>query len=734
MSGLVSLPREPKSDQTLAWWWTLSHKLDRLPDELRARLEVPRKRFRCAGRTVGSDDPSDERADAHDAGRRARRGQVATLNSPARSVDSALESGGASRGDDLQPLFGLCPPARQQCSLDISTPTIHRRRTLPDAPEVAQDGPERRATTMEDGLDKIRAHANGNQRGPATLLAAIDGTLDQSNGQKTPTAYLAALVSTLQSISADSGAEGNRDLEINVLALLAIVAPDVPSAVLRQQHARILEVVAPTLQFYSTTPHASQQPALKSILNALAPVYQALSLADLNAAKPKQLFLSGLLPLVGAPQPKLRRTAQSLVGGLLSSPPAPSVTHPYAKHAGAFVVEELERLLSTAKSSRRGAVGGEGSSEASAAIGLLGFVRQIGKDFPASHISPLITILLALPGLANPFLTASAYGVLESLFTHSSDSFEAGKVESTLDAVLQARPDDRDDRLLPGWLEAVEHGWVALARVDAAACRRELASGNRIADILHLVGSDSPLVRKPAASCASAICRYALTDQDILAAAADRGKGKKAGSATASAVTQMIVGLLEALSTIRHAPAAVPAFLSVLGSLVSRLRLPVPSTSKARPRPAASVLLEDHIKLVGDLRGEPTFEYREAADSVLGIAAQVCGPEWLLEILPLGLEESLTGAQHGRGWLLSLLRDGKITNARLGHFIDVMVPLSERLFEKRKNALSDGGKRNVEAKVCEALVEQIWALFPGYCDLPWDLAMVRRQPVFSLPR
>jgi ribosomal RNA-processing protein 12 len=54
-----------------------------------------------------------------------------------------------------------------------------------------------------------------------------------------------------------------------------------------------------------------------------------------------------------------------------------------------------------------------------------------------------------------------------------------------------------------------------------------------------------------------------------------------------------------------------------------------------------------------------------------------------------------------------------------------MVPLSEALFNRRAQAeeLGQDGKmkRPVEAKVFEAMTEQVWALFPGYCDLPVDL-------------
>lgn len=59
-----------------------------------------------------------------------------------------------------------------------------------------------------------------------------------------------------------------------------------------------------------------------------------------------------------------------------------------------------------------------------------------------------------------------------------------------------------------------------------------------------------------------------------------------------------------------------------------------------------------------------------------------------------------------------------MTNDRLSHFATTLVPLSETLFNKKTAA----GTESIEAKVFTALVDQIWATLPAYCDLPVDLA------------
>ena len=92
------------------------------------------------------------------------------------------------------------------------------------------------------------------------------------------------------------------------------------------------------------------------------------------------------------------------------------------------------------------------------------------------------------------------------------------------------------------------------------------------------------------------------------------------------------------------------------------------------------------------------------------------------------------GGARGRAWLLPLLRE-HISNTELAHFVEELVPLSEALFEVRVRAEqpTDGSApRPVEVKVMEALIEQIWVCFPGYCDLCRDIDTALTPSVLEL--
>jgi ribosomal RNA-processing protein 12 len=176
-----------------------------------------------------------------------------------------------------------------------------------------------------------------------------------------------------------------------------------------------------------------------------------------------------------------------------------------------------------------------------------------------------------------------------------------------------------------------------------------------------------------------------------------------------------------------------PHLLSVVSAFIARLRYRV-DDGAGHLVPAASILAKEHVRIAGEARALETFEYRDAAEHVIGTATEVCGPQWVLSILPLNLDGS-SESEPGRAWLLPIFKS-KITNTKLSHFTTFFVPLSESMFSKLKeaevkteNATMDGIKKRlgIQAKVFEALVQQIWALFPGYCDLPVDLPEVCRN-------
>lgn len=132
---------------------------------------------------------------------------------------------------------------------------------------------------------------------------------------------------------------------------------------------------------------------------------------------------------------------------------------------------------------------------------------------------------------------------------------------------------------------------------------------------------------------------------------------------------------------------------------------------------ASAPLMDGCVALLGELRLASADSYKESLDKTLGAAITHMGAEHFLGILPLNLEG--TDANHvGRAFLLPLLKT-YVTNTHLGYFVNVLIPLGDRLAAKGQTAADQG--LDLQAKVYETLVNQIWSLAPRFCDLPVDL-------------
>ena len=421
-----------------------------------------------------------------------------------------------------------------------------------------------------------------------------------------------------------------------------------------------------------------------------------------------------------------------------------------------------------------------GSSSADAAGG-----DSAKKGGAGGPVDKLVSALLRLPALQNPFLTVAALDCFHALFKASSPSSSdtsaasasaeepasAPLLISTLRALRAPKLKNAamaDAQLLPAYLRALSSALVALSRrqVNNASGDESLwasspatQGGKKQEDAASAMPNAMQIIREVMEKCLAMemgrkskdarnaaknliidLVRYALpTSKVVEASSAQSGRG---------AVVKELVKLLEdALGKnalkYTHARAEI---LEIVVAVISKLRIRATSTQspskgvadKLSPT-AAETLCLPIIRAVASLRVEEGFEYRESADAVLGMAVEVCGPRFIVNHLSLGLlgENDDT---VGRAWLLPLMR-GRITNTELAHFLEYMVPLSEKLFERRvqaeealngNNAGQPSKKYSVEAKMYEALTEQVWALFPGYCDLPVDLSQAFNQKLAEL--
>ncbi|KAA1475204.1 NUC173-domain-containing protein [Dentipellis sp. KUC8613] len=570
---------------------------------------------------------------------------------------------------------------------------------------------------MADGLDqalaKIRPHTSSNlahQKAPATLLHALEATFQEQNTEKSPTAYFAALLTTLDGTiqkEKPSGLKfGEGDILPAELYLLALVAPFTPPPVIRANITTVLSLTAPLFPLVKA--HA---PALRSQLSIYDPVLRALDRSQLEIQGVRQSFAS-ILQLCIDPRPKVRKRAAEVVRDVLASPPSPLVRHPYGERVAEWALSALTEISANAipKSKHRKS----DMEGAEVAIHMLSFLRPVALKLPTSSLVPLVPVIVQLPRLGNPFLSQSAFALLSDLLSPPAHG-DAELVDITseiphiLSAVLSSPPPKSDATIAPAWMGLLASSMLALKDADADAAAANFAKVWK-AVWAFLESSDAAIRRASAQSLA--VLAQCLTPALIEPALKEHDAGTGEPKSTLGKTLAQVDKAFEAFAFAR----AMPELLSVIAALLANLRFRA-SYAPRSPTAAETLLLPLVVK-IGDLRVKKNFEHKEAADAVLSTAMSVMGPDVLLRALPLNLEPADRQAKREpRAFLLPLLTQPH--PSPLGHFISYFVPLTERMFDLQSTAEAEG--RESEAKVWTVLIAQIWAGLPGYCWASPDL-------------
>lgn len=197
---------------------------------------------------------------------------------------------------------------------------------------------------MDTALEKIRPHTSSSlphQKTPATLLHALEATLSEAHTDRTPTAYFAALITSLDgTLQKKDTTLGDGDVLPAVLYLLALVAPFVPRPVIRSNLTTLLSLTAPL--FPSLSAHS---PPLRSQLTLYSSIFHSLDRSQLDVPAVRQSFAT-VLQLCLDPRPKVRKRAIDLVSDVLSNPPSPLLRHPYAERVAEWLQNSLHQASS----------------------------------------------------------------------------------------------------------------------------------------------------------------------------------------------------------------------------------------------------------------------------------------------------------------------------------------------------------------------------------------------------
>ncbi|KAI5795677.1 NUC173 domain-containing protein [Geopyxis carbonaria] len=542
--------------------------------------------------------------------------------------------------------------------------------------------------SLDAKLAKIRSPNLKNQQQVAVVLNAVEDILREQNTEFSPTAYFVALLSLLQQATTPTKIL-NKDLAASTVYLLDTFTPHTPTPLLRAKFSQILTHLIPAL----TNPEA-EAPLLRSAIGVL----EALLLAQDGAAwaiKQTEMgprrAVSGLLNIGLDERPKVRKRAQEALTNVLKNPPpSPSLDHPASDMCAATTLLNVQALVKAAEAQ----AGKKKNERDPRLIHCLQLVKSVAAagGWPSKRIEALCEALLGIARSGNEFLAMAALGVFEEIFGGLAEEVGGGKLEVVIEAISELRPSKSDSQLLPPWLAVLSRGYEVYSVVS------EDKAFAKLPELFTLISTflESPAhnIRSSSSQCLISLIDSCIPESSLLDI-----------TRSTETIFQQVATATTDLLSVRYQGAWVEVF-DVLNALFAKL--------KWRSDP----VLSEAVKIVGDLRGNEGFQGKKQADTVISSAVHAMGPDVVLPILPLNLEKPVRG-QPGRAWMLPILRDS-VYNTKLGHFRQEMVPLSEAFFQKVVN-FGEEKEKTMEIKIFETLVGQIWAILPGYCDLPTDL-------------
>ncbi|KAK4964360.1 pre-rRNA processing protein [Elasticomyces elasticus] len=558
--------------------------------------------------------------------------------------------------------------------------------------------------SLSERLDKIRSQPKlQNQQQTAVVLSAVEDTLKGQHSDPTPTAYFAALLSLLAQYISSSRGIVNKEVAYAVVYLLDLVTPHVPPPLLRSKFSQILGSLAPAL----THPEA-EAPLLRSSIGCLESLLvvqdaQAWSLPQ-SQISPRRA-VAGLLGLAVDHRPKVRKRAlDALTKVLKTPPPSPSLDHPAADMCAETALRSLHGLAAGAgKSKKKGHR--EGQQHEPNAIHALQLVKTIAtaaNGWPSRKIDALCEVLLNISRSSNEYLTMTAFEVFEVIFGGMADEVSSAKLPRLLEVISELQPSQNDSQLLPPWIAVLSRGYDVSAQIEPEE------TFSKLPDLFTMISafltSPSHNIRVSASECLISLLATCIPDSVVLEPSIFDEK-----------VLEKLVKSVEDLLSVKYQSAWMEVF-NVATAMFEALRW--------RSAPVMGRI----VKTVGDLRSNESFAGKKEADAVIAKAISAMGPDNVLEILPLNLAKPVAG-QPGRAWLLPIMRDS-VRNTHLAHFKAALVPLSETMFQR----VIDHGdaEKTMDIKIFETVVQQIWATFPGYCDLALDIHEAFDRPFAEL--
>ena len=572
---------------------------------------------------------------------------------------------------------------------------------------------------LEDKLSKIRQQVTSkleNQKHIAIILTAVEENIeghDTNDTSKNLISYMIALMSLLdQAVDPETHIIKDLQLATSATYLLDIIFQYSSKKLLRSKFADLLTKIAPCI-----TDEKAEPLLIRSAIGCLASLLVAQDTQAWNNTQNLTITpmrgLQGLLELSLDPRPKIRKRSLEAIHKILQNPPvAPTAEHVAAGTIAIFAINQLADVLNeysnlSSRQLKAQTVKDDINSKIIKCLRLISTIVSSGQ-WPTTQIEPLCDMLLEVTKSSDQYLVSTSFECFEKLFNSMAESTVAAglaedKYLKVIDTIFQLKPSNNDTHLVGSWIAVIVKG------MSTYAVGSPINAMAKIPEVFELMSiylqSGTMEISFSASQCLIAVLSQAVRDEILLLPEQSNGNVSNKDSKIVNNVINKLSETFCEFLTVRYTNCT-KEILNILAAAFRKF--------KFRSHPA----LDKPLQIVDSWRvneKQETMELVSEIELVIGSAITAIGPDVVLNILPLNLNNEIAN-QPGRAWLLPLLRD-YTRNAKLSIFITDLLPVAKD-FESKLDSFP---KESVQLRIYQTIIDQIWSTLPHFAELPIDL-------------
>lgn len=524
--------------------------------------------------------------------------------------------------------------------------------------------------TFNRVLDKWNSTDSLDQE-KCAVLAAVTEVIRSEGGNESEIDYFAALMSLLESSTEEGPCTA-------ILYLISLVIKKVPTPVLRLKCSESLKFFSQLLEAYHESGRAS---LLMSLLDCLSTILNAQEPAIWTETSVQRSFQM-MLSFITHSKPRVRKVAHGSINSILKFALLNHKNHP----AGNATAKHVMQILSQ-----------HSADTTTLSLHALNLLRNCLHYFGQQHLKELCESILQMLGINNPMIKTNVMQILHSMFKSNppEENLSLNLNIKLIAALYDFQPSYNDIHVAEAWLAVELEAHSNLSLLNNEVCLKHLPKffGTALnffqSDHMEVVHGAANKMKEVSEKCMEP---YITTlEEDV---ASDDSSLLK------------IFKLIE--SGLRY------KFQPVWDVVLQSMQYLYATYGNIFP----TVMVKSVGNLIQMYSG-PHVPFLNNLKRAIGAAFSTIGPKLILAETPLELTKTNPECQFPRAWLLPIMKD-HIKETELQYFVDEFLPIAAHLRQKGNECRAN--KQDLEAKVYETLLTQVWSLLTGFCRKPTDIS------------